>query len=895
MISDKYPNCIKAFDYADKIISGEIVACKLVILSCERFKRDLKDKRFYFDYDSAERVCDRIQRFPHIKGDLANTPLKLEPWQLFIYCNVFGFKWVDTKLRRFKKVYLCVARKNGKALSLDTPIATPSGYISMGDLIEGDYVISEEGSPVLITFKSEIQKRESYEVTFCNGEKIIACEDHNWFTWTKDDRANRGRGRKYNPSVKTTKEIYGTLKCRGEINHTIPVPNKIEFNKRNLETPPYIMGYWLGNGCKNNGRISTQDKDVVDFFKEKYEVTYESKYDYYVRGIVDDLKKYSLGRGEEKYIPEDFLLSSVEDRLEFLKGLMDSDGGVSSKKGDIEFSQSNKKIINQVASLLTTLGIKHQKIIERESSYRNSEGIKIPCKISYRLIFRPLFNVFKCDRKKNKWDDVTSTLTRKDAYHYKILNVVPVGIKEVACITVDSPTSLYLSSKSNIPTHNTALSSPLGLYMMSLDGEEGAEIYSLASKKDQARIVFDSAREQARRTQSFLNKAGVTVYKHHLEQSDSASTYKPLSSDTDSADGLNPHLVVLDEVHSFKDRNMFGVMETAIGARSQPLLWSITTAGSDTSGICYELQMDLEKVLRREYNDETQFGMIYTLDPEDDFRNPEIWIKANPNLGISVKIDYLQGMVDKAVRQPANKNNVLTKHFNMWCNAEEAFFSVDKWNALADPTLSIERFLKKPCFMGIDLASKIDLTAKVKIFLEDGIYYIFEDCYLPEAAIEDSMNASYKGWVEEGHLIKTPGEAINLEFIEKEIIEDSKKVKISELEYDPWNATQLAQNLTKSRINVSEFRMSTANLSEPMKSFEALIREGKVRHRGNPVTAWCLSNVVAKADSNDNVFPKKTHAKFKIDIAVAIIMAIAPWLQKEQKESVYQVRGIRSF
>lgn len=550
---DEFPNLKKAFGYANDVLCGKIIACKLVILACERFKRDLENTKFIFDYEDAERVCSLIQRFPHIKGELANKAMVLEPWQLFIYANVFGFKWKHSGLRRFSKVYLCVARKNGK----------------------------------------------------------------------------------------------------------------------------------------------------------------------------------------------------------------------------------------------------------------------------------------------------------------------------------------------------TALSSPLGLYMLALDNEEGAEIYSLASKKDQARIVFDSAREQAKRTQSYLNKKGVEVFRHHIEQSDSASTYKPLSSDTDSADGLNPHLVVLDEVHAFKDRNMFGVMETAIGARSQPILWSITTAGFDTTGICYELQLDLEKVLKREYEDDTQFGMIYTLDSGDDFTDESVWVKANPNLGISVKYDYLRGMVDKAIRQPANKNNVLTKHFNVWCSATEQFFSLDKWKNLEDPNLSEERFYKKPCYMGLDLASKIDLTVKVKLFYEDGIYYMFEDIWLPEAAIANSHNASYPAWVEEKWMIKTNGEAINLDVIQNSIVEDSKKYKINEVMFDPWNATQLAQNLSKSRIEMTEFRMTTANLSEPMKQLEALIREGKIRHRGNPVTSWCLSNVVAKLDHNDNVFPRKTHEKFKIDIAVALIMALAPWIQGEQKQSIYKTRGIR--
>jgi len=438
----------------------------------------------------------------------------------------------------------------------------------------------------------------------------------------------------------------------------------------------------------------------------------------------------------------------------------------------------------------------------------------------------------------------------------------------------------------------TAVSSGLGLYMMTLDGEQGAEIYSLAGKKDQARIVFDSAREQAKRSEEFLKHTGTEVFRHHIEHDKTASVYKPLASDSNSLDGLGPHLVIFDEVHSFKDRNLYGVMETAVGARKQPLLWAISTAGFDDTGICHELQVDLEKILKREYEDDSQFGMIYTIEKDDDFRDKKCWIKANPNLNVSLSEEYIQGMVDKAIRQPGNKNNVLTKHFNVWCTASENLFDMAAYDRCEDKTLDIKNFFGENCFTGVDLSSKVDLTAFAHVFKKDGHYYAFSDPFLPEAAIANSMNASYEAWVEEGWLNATKGEAINYDELEKYLIEKSSSFKIKDAMYDPWSANQFAQNMSKKRIEMCEFRMNTANVSEPLKFLDAIIREGKFHHNGSPIMRWCFSNVVAKEDNNGNIYFRKAHEKFKIDIVVSIVMAIAGWVNEENDDSIYKERGM---
>jgi len=438
----------------------------------------------------------------------------------------------------------------------------------------------------------------------------------------------------------------------------------------------------------------------------------------------------------------------------------------------------------------------------------------------------------------------------------------------------------------------TALSSPVGLYMLSLDGESGAEVYSLASKKDQARIVFDTSRDQLKRLPSFAKKTGTQLFRHHIENDKTASVYRPLASDSNSLDGLGPSCTIFDEVHSFKDRNLYGVMETAVGARKQPILWAISTAGFDDTGICYELQTDLEKVLKREYDDESQFGMIYTIDKGDDFRDKSCWVKANPNLGVSVSEEYIQGMVDKAIRQPGNKNNVLTKHFNQWCTASENLFDMLAYDDCADTSLKREQFVNQPCYAGIDLASKIDLTGFAYIFKKEDIYYLFTDAFLPEAAIEKSNNASYPAWVDQGHLISTKGEAINYSVLEDYYLDQVDQFMMRDNFYDPWSANQFAQNMSAEGVEMTEFKMNTGNVSEPLKYLDAVIRERRLRHNGCPVLRWCFSNVVVKEDHNGNIYFRKAHAKFKIDLAVAATMAIAGWIGEQEEESVYEKRGI---
>jgi len=437
------------------------------------------------------------------------------------------------------------------------------------------------------------------------------------------------------------------------------------------------------------------------------------------------------------------------------------------------------------------------------------------------------------------------------------------------------------------------MASQMVLYFLALDNPKGNEISTASTKVDQARIVLDSARAMALSNGKYLKATGVEVLAHRIVHSKSNSFVRALSSDAKSLDGLSDILCVMDELHAV-DRKLFDVIYSGMSKRNDSLLLCITTAGMNNDGIGYSQSQYAKKVSLMEVEDDQFFSIIYTIDDDDDIFDENTWKKANPNYGVSVDPITFEAKAKKAQVTPSDIPNFKVKHLNMWLSEANAFFDMMKWDACADNTLDLEKFKGKTCFIGIDLASKIDLTANIKVFRENGIYYIFQKAYLPKDTFEKEYNTLYHN-AEGTELVVTPGEAINYEYIEKGILEDCKNFKVDSVHYDPWQATQLSQNLMKERVNMVEFKMNTANFSEPMKTLDALIRQGKVRHNGGPLLRWCMSNVVAKEDHNQNVFPRKSSEKLKIDMAVALIMSAAGWIVKQETKSIYETRGIISL
>ena len=422
----------------------------------------------------------------------------------------------------------------------------------------------------------------------------------------------------------------------------------------------------------------------------------------------------------------------------------------------------------------------------------------------------------------------------------------------------------------------STLAAGLLLFCLAADAEPGAQVFSAATTGEQARLVFDDARQMALREPEFVARFGVSVAMHDITVPSTASSAKPLNAEGSTLDGLNIHAAIVDELHAHKTRAVYDVLDTATGARTQPLIIMITTAGSDRSGICYEQRDYTVKVLEGTVADESWFGIIYTLDEGDLWHDPKVWRKANPNYGVSVMADDMEAGHRKALAQPSALGNFLTKRLNIWVNADSAWMDMQAWDRCADKTLTVERVAQLPCVLALDLASKIDVAAEVRVFHDEEAdhYYLIPTFWLPQSAIDQARNSQYDGWRRSGHLQVTDGEVIDFDQIEDQIRRDLAQLQVKEIPFDPWQATQLAGHMLEEGAPMVEFRQTVQNMSEPMKQFEALVLSGRITHNANPMLTWMVSNVVAHRDVKDNVYPRKERYENKIDGAVAAIMGI---------------------
>ncbi len=429
----------------------------------------------------------------------------------------------------------------------------------------------------------------------------------------------------------------------------------------------------------------------------------------------------------------------------------------------------------------------------------------------------------------------------------------------------------------------STLSSAVGLYMLSADGEGGAEVYSLATTRDQARIVFGDAQTMARKSPGFRGRFAVNVGAHNMHVLATGSKFEALSAEGSTLDGLNIHFGCVDELHAHKTRTVYDVVETGTGKRNNSLLWVITTAGSNRAGICFEVRTFVTKLLEGLLVDESQFGIIYGLDDGDDWAAEEGLIKANPNWGVSVRSEVLLPLQAKAMQLPSAVNNFKTKHLNEWVNADTAWMDMRAWESCADPKVTEDEFAGDECVVALDLASKVDIAAKAKIFRRDEKFYVFMNYYLPESAADEGRNSQYSGWARQGLLTLTPGNVTDFDQIEAELLADASRFQIVEVPFDPFQATQLASHMLAEGLPMVEMRPTVLNFSEPMKELEALVLQKRLVHNGDPMLAWMISNVVCHRDAKDNIYPRKEREENKIDGVVATIMALGRWMLRNRE------------
>jgi phage terminase large subunit-like protein len=448
-----------------------------------------------------------------------------------------------------------------------------------------------------------------------------------------------------------------------------------------------------------------------------------------------------------------------------------------------------------------------------------------------------------------------------------------------------------------VPRKNgkSTFASGVGLELLVADGEPGAEVYTAATKRDQARIVHGEAVRMVKSSPELKRIVG--IFKDNLHVQTTNSKFEPLGADSDTMDGLNVSGGIIDEFHAHKKRDVYDLLDTATGARRQPLLFIITTAGSDEQSVCFELHDHGIKVLedggKGQYPDDTLFVFIASIDEGDDPFDPKVWEKANPNYGVSVKPDDLERKAERARQIPSARNAFLRLHLNVWTQTATAWLDIEKWDA-CQQDFRPEEWAGAEVFGGLDLASKLDITAFVLLLKKDGKYCVVCRFWIPKdtaAKREKRDRIPYKQWIDDGLIKATEGSVTDYDVVEAEIADLCRKWRIGKLGFDPHNATQLSIHLQdRYGIEMLEFGQGTAHMNEPCREMEKLIEAKEIVHDGNAVLRWMIGNVSVKTnDITNEIKPAKPDDKSnkKIDGVVALLMALGVATTEPDNRSIY--------
>jgi phage terminase large subunit-like protein len=810
-----------------------------------------KAKTSTYNKELADYAVAFIESLCHTKGTWAGHPFELIDWQEQIIRDLFG-TIKPNGYRQFNTAYIEIPKKQGKQLALDTPIPTPDGWKTMGELKVGDRVFDETGTPCNIVAKSAVDDTEqAYRLTFRDGSSIVAGERHLWdveYIHGKRKKKEWTTGEIYKKVSAYKERFVGTPDARRSLIR-IPVARPLQTISAQLPIDPYLYGYWLGNGCANR----------------------------------------------DKRIRPEYLRASEAQRWRLLQGLVDSDRSIGDRKAQSTYTSTIRQLALDVRELLWSLGIKNAMTEGPSLRYGKPTG---------KTLYVIRFTSFS--------DQPTSQLKRKSSrkrervkktrslFHY-LDSIEPMKEKvPMQCIQVDSRSHCYLAGRSFIPTHNSELAAAVALLLCCGDGEEGAEVYGCAADRQQASIVFEVAADMVRMCPALSKRVKILSSQKRMVFRPTNSFYQVLSAEAYSKHGFNIHGVVFDELHTQPNRELFDVMTKGSGdARMQPLYFLITTAGTDTHSICYEVHQKAMDILEGRKHDPTFYPVIYGASEQDDWTDPKVWKKANPSLGITVGIDKVKAACESAKETPSEENVFRQLRLNQWVKQSVRWMPMDKWDACAFPVRE-EDLEGRICYGGLDLSSTTDITAFVLVFPpldEEDKYYILPYFWIPEETLDLRVrrdHVPYDLWERQGTLMTTEGNVVHYGYIEKFIERLGEKFNIREIAFDRWGAVQMVQNLEGMGFTVVPFGQGFKDMSPPTKELMKLVLEEKIAHGGHPVLRWMMDNIFIRTDPAGNIKADKEKSTEKIDGAIATIMGLDRAIRcgNDTGASVYDSRGL---
>lgn len=458
--------------------------------------------------------------------------------------------------------------------------------------------------------------------------------------------------------------------------------------------------------------------------------------------------------------------------------------------------------------------------------------------------------------------------------------------------------------------------SGIGILLTAGDREPGAEVYSAATDKDQARIVFETAKEMVRASPELRKRC--RALRNAIVVNALGASYKVLSADVENKHGFNSHGILFDELHAQANRELWDVLTTSTGSRRQPLTVAITTAGYDRNSICWEMHEYARKVAEGIFEDAECYPIIYAAAQEDDWRSPDIWRKANPNLGVSVKLNDIAAACRRAVNNPAEENTFRRLRLNQWTQQDVRWLPIARWDECGPPALppiDIAALRGRECWGGLDLASSIDIAALLLTFAEkretkDGYQTHFTELpyfWIPENNMRERVerdHVPYDLWVREGLIRTTPGDVIDYDFIVRDVDQIMNEFRLLEIAYDRWGAAKITKDLDEagrrhygSGFKLVPFGQGFAGMSAPAKELVRLVLARQINHGGNRVLRWMADNAIVKQDPAGNIKPDKSKSKNKIDGIVALVMSLDRAVRCEgtSGRSIYSTRGLQTL
>lgn len=896
--------------------------------------RDAADERaaragYRFDPERAAHAAAWIQRTCRLyEGEHAGQLLELRDWQLEATLRLFG--WVrhsndwGREVRRFRRASIWVPKKNKKAMALGTPVPTPFGWTTIGELRPGDQVFGEDGRPCrVVETHPVLVDEETYELTFSNGERAVCNGEHLWETRALQ-RSTVGAagkpfagngytgpvGERFRPlAVRTTSELVRSLKRGdGAANHSLSLPAPLDLPERDLPLDPYVLGCWLGDGDSDQARITAAYDDwdkcyAGEFCRAGFATRVQGhnsegaiRFAFCREGDPVPLRTAlrRLGLFKNKHVPACYLRASAAQRLALLQGLMDTDGCADKSGKNLTYCSKLPALANAVAELLASLGVKHR--------LKRDRPVVAGRQRTYFTIqfhaFRDRLPVFRLPRKLERMRVSEAVTRRARSSSVQITAARRIPAIPVRCISVDNPSGLFLFGRSMLPTHNSPTLAAWGLYLLCGDGEQGQKVYSVAKDGKQAMISHTHAIEMVRRSPELAAECSVNMTTGQIAHHPTSSVYKVVAGDNpQSQEGLNGSLMV-DETHVV-DRRLMKILRGAGISRAEPLHIEVSTAGNNPDSYGKERFDHGKKVAAGEpgYEDEHLLYLAYAapqdLADADLDRKPARYGKlANPAWGHTIKPSEYLADYRQARRSLSDLADFKMYRLNIWQQAASPWLKEADWAACRREFRESD-LVGQECWAGLDLSKTRDMSALVLVFRGDEpeTFRVLPYLWLPEqTAREKAHLAPFLAWAATGHLELTPGGVLDYGYVRSRFRQLASRFVIRELAYDQTYAEETTQALEQGVLDrdgkvIEEgtgvarfvFRQRLQDFAGPTADWERQVIAGRLHHNGHPILSWQIGHVQVKTDSNNNKRPVKPapNDHRKIDAVIAGIMALS--------------------